>query len=349
MTGEALLNDYEGEALFRRQVLAALSIAHCTRPPVAEFAEIDMVMRDLRHVPILKSLLADQGLLGGLTPAAIQARQQEKERSLEPFRYKLRNFHDHLRGDERASISLLVRSAAVLTELMRVKAAFKDRVETASLDRWLWLGMREIVDLDTLRLEFRLDKDEEQWLRWTENTDPIGSTVNDTFFATTNIFQLEDMQALLALCPIAASRPLELPMSAEDVLRSGYLAGSFTPHSRDGEYYRARKPIWTASYAGAMVELYGPDQVIPPMPALSTFLPALPADVDYQVTRELLANLYRAAISGYSDGQPEGATMIILQWMKELHSAMINNEYERFMAVYKLRGQWRERGMLDTT
>ena len=119
-------------------------VAHKLDPRPASFAEINLALEDQRHVPLLATELGNLGLLGGISKAQVDATTQSRRARTRAIAEKVKAFLQELRGDERAFAALLVRAAAILSELLQLNNDILQDIKLAdNLDRSLWLTMRE--------------------------------------------------------------------------------------------------------------------------------------------------------------------------------------------------------------
>jgi hypothetical protein len=156
-----------------------LSKVHLREPLVATFEEIEMAKRDQRHIPILVSAMSAFGQLGDRDQADVKNLVLEHGPQID----KAEQFFNEIPGNERASLSLLMRAMATLRELAAVYDELKVRIKAGPIDRWLWLTMREIANLETEYMTFRTDWDSSTWYNWATQLVPtIERDDGDQFF-----------------------------------------------------------------------------------------------------------------------------------------------------------------------
>jgi hypothetical protein len=176
-----------------------LSKVHLRKPLVATFQEIEMTRRDQRHIPTLVSAMWAFGQLGGRDQADVDNHHRHLLETHAPQLDKAERFFDEIRGDERASLSLLVRAMATLRELAAVYDDLRARIEAGPTDRWVWLTMREIANLETEYMTFRTDWDSGTWYNWTTQLAPTMERDDDKFFweGTKQVFEFDDFEKMM--------------------------------------------------------------------------------------------------------------------------------------------------------
>jgi hypothetical protein len=215
-----------------------------------------------------------------------------------------KQFFDKIRGDERASLSLLVRAMATLRELVAIYHELRVRIEAGPFDHWVWLTMREVANLETEYMTFRTDWDSGTWYNWTTQLAPtMERDDGDKFFGdgSKQIFRFEDFEKITEVCPIAAGFPLEAPIGGRHLLAQGTLAGRFVLHPThyNTNFYRTLRPVWTSSYDEGMRELFPTGTKPPPMPVVPSFPQPLPSNLSKDPVRIMLARLYEKYIYNY--------------------------------------------------
>jgi hypothetical protein len=330
-----------------------LSKVHLRQPLVATFEEIEMAKRDQRHVPMLVSAMWAFGQLGGRDQADVDEHRKNLALAHGPQTDKAEEFFDEIRGDERASLPLLVRAMATLRELAAVYDELKARIEAGPIDRWVWLTMREIANLETEYMTFRTEWDSGTWYTWATQLAPTNERNDgDRFFwGSKQVFKFTDFDKMMEVCPIAASFPLEPPMGSQELLGRGVLAGRFAMHPThyNTNCYRTLSPVWTSTYDAGMRELFPPGTKPPPMPVAPSFPQPQPSTLGKDPVRILLARQYESYIDLYTDGSPAGSSMLIIQWMKQLHKAVFERNQKRVWELEDMHDRWEEKGWLDMT
>ncbi|KAJ4361892.1 hypothetical protein N0V83_010833 [Neocucurbitaria cava] len=339
---QAINLGWEKEIKYRRTAATVLAKAHVLAPPPASFPEIKVALEDQRHVPLLLMQLSRLGHLGKVNTTFVKEAQAEHDRLWARWTPKLNKFFAVIRGDERAFPSLLVRAAATLHSLAQLDATLTEILDFPGLDRWLWLTMREVVDLSTERPTFLL-KDRAGWEEWVGGVTPWEVRA-DRDCKHVDVFQQSDLAGLRELCPIAANRPVELAMPAREVLGRGILACNFAPQASSGDIYRALTPTWTIHYQRAMEEMFG-GREIPPIPT-QPHIPQAPEQLVGSAPELVVCAVYNAVIHRYSDGRPEGSTYIVIQWFKELYQAFKSRDNDRFRELIRLHKRWEADGTL---
>jgi hypothetical protein len=166
---------------------------------------------------------------------------------------------------------------AALFRLAEVFDDVKQRIQSGPVDRWIWLAMREIANLETEKLTFHVIRDVEGWYAWFMNQVSTSRRADKDYYfldeGVEDVFKLSEFEEMFELAPIAANRPLELPLTNRQLLARGKLACQFTQH-RDrgiGSFYRRLRPLWTSHYDEAMRDMFPSGMTMPPMPIIPMF------------------------------------------------------------------------------
>jgi hypothetical protein len=312
-----------------------------------------MAKRDQRHVPKLVSAMSAFGHLGGRDQVDVDEHRKNLALAHGPQTDKAEEFFDEIRGDERASLPLLVRAMATLRELAAVYDELRVRIEAGPIDRWVWLVMREIANLETEHMTFRTVRDRSAWYNWATQLAPTNERDDgDRFFwGSKQVFKFTDFEKMMEVCPIAASFPLEPPMGSQELLGRGVLSGRYAMHPayHSTNFYRTLHPVWTSAYDAGMRELFPPGTKSPPMPVAPWLPEPLPSNLTKDPSHTLLVRQYESYIYMYTDGSPAGSSMLIIQWMKQLRKAVFERNEKRVGELEGMHDSWKEKGWLDMT
>jgi hypothetical protein len=85
------------------------------------------------------------------------------------------------------------------------------------------------------------------------------------------------------------------------------------------------------------------------MPVAPSFPQPPPSNLSKDPIRILLARLYERYIYTYTDGSSAGSSMLIIQWMKHLHKAVLERNEKRVWELQRTHVGWKAKGWLDIT
>lgn len=180
-----------------------------SKTPVAHPAEIQYASEELRVVPILVHLLAKAGRLGGVTTIDIKRFRELRVEKGRFFGPKILRFQQQLMGDERPFLAAIVRAISTLKALMAASKEVKEKVEASiMIDRWIWLIVKMVVNLEGLSPTFDISRSQEEWIVWALDVNLHDPT--DTAFlfvkgsSYKNILNISDFDSMLGMCEIAA-------------------------------------------------------------------------------------------------------------------------------------------------
>ena len=123
-------------------------------------------------------------------------------------------------------------------------------------------------------------------------------------------------------------------------MKRGYLACEFFPNADRRQVQRRLQPVWTVHYQECMDQLYGMSRKQARPPTLSAFPEPLPSYVNSDLTASTLAVSYRYWLNHYTDGRPEGALYIVVNWLHEVFETVVTRKVKRHWELMDLRDEW---------
>jgi hypothetical protein len=262
---------------------------------------------------------------------------------------KLTTFKSILRNDFLNKTSILSRAAAILVALgPRLDAARAAH----TVDQLIWTTMQTICETRHAEIVFDMSWTPEMWHDWVDQCPFDGARDKNDFFQDNkpSIFGWDDLDKLVALCPVASYKPLHGATDHREVLASGILSGKFRLSEKVGGHYTRRfQPLIRGQWDDAMEEYIKNSPANIPKPSYPTgpYTAITPQPTRRTAVEATWINKYLNRQAQFCSGDIMSQSALAVTYLDLMRHAIQAARYKELQTLDRLFEKWVSEGKFD--